>query len=130
MAGKDRKVRKIKQFSLHEANDHGLDNFYWVSKGPRGFYFNGHEVGRIAEAPQTIADAACSVGQFSGGYVEIKTNVGLEELFTILKGSPFEALYTDTTSLTINGVKIDPDSLKNVVEWYEKVTTQAIAEPD
>ena len=72
MAGKDRKVRKIKQFSLHEANDRGLDNFWWVSKGRKGFYLNGNEVGRIEEASRTIADATYSVGQFSGGYVKIE----------------------------------------------------------
>jgi hypothetical protein len=45
MVGKDRKVRKTKQFSLHEANGRSLDNFWWVSKGRKGFYLNGNEVG-------------------------------------------------------------------------------------
>ena len=87
------------------------------------------QIGRIEGAARTIANATYSVGQFSGGYVEIETNVRLDELFTILKGNPFEVLYTNTSSLTINGVEIDPDALKKVVEWYGKVATQVVDEP-
>jgi hypothetical protein len=117
MVGKERKVRKTKQFSLHEANDHGLDNFWWISKGRKGFFPHGNEVGRSEEASQTIADAASSVGQFSGGYVKIETNVSLKELFTILKGNAFEVLFNNTSSLTIKGIEIDPDALERVVDW-------------
>jgi hypothetical protein len=73
MAGKDQKVRKIKRFSLREANNDGLDNFWWISKGHSGFYLNESELGRIGEASPSLADAACYEGQFSGGYVEIET---------------------------------------------------------
>lgn len=115
------KVRKVKQFSLREANDSGLENYWWISKKRKGYYLNGNEVGQIDEPSNSIAEATYSIGGFGGDIVEIKTNVRLEELFLILHGNPFKDLFTETPKLFINDVEVDPESLGKVVEWYAKV---------
>jgi hypothetical protein len=121
MAEKARKLRKTKNFSLREANDRGLDNYWWISRKRKGYYLNGNEVGEVAGPCESIAEAASSDPEFGGDIVEIKTNVGLEELFSILNGYSFKGLFTDAPTLSVNDVEVDPKSLGKVVEWYAKV---------
>jgi hypothetical protein len=112
-----RKSRKEKYFDLEEG-----DNAWWVKKGRNGYYLYNGESGRVEDCPsKTIGEALYDAGQFSGGCVQIKTNINLEELFAILNTNPFEPLLQNTESLTINDVEIDIDSFKSVLIWYRKL---------
>jgi hypothetical protein len=111
--------RKAKYFSLHESNSSGLDAAYWIYKKKKGFYLSTGEEGQIGGPAKTIADAITwGAIQYGGEYVEIDTNVRLEELFELMNTCSFEPLLHNLSRLELNGVEIDAESFKNFVIWY------------
>jgi len=103
-----RKRRKAKYFNLGERNSSGLDNAWRVYRKKKGFYLANSEQGEFGGPSKTISDALCwDSGQYGGEYVEIDTNVTLEELFEIVHTSSFEPFLHNLYELVLNGVEID-----------------------
>jgi hypothetical protein len=122
-SGKARsKARQPKYFNLHESNSAGMDNAWRVVKKRQGFYLIGNEVGQVGPPCGTIGAALDWDGnQYSGGSVEIDTNIRLEELFEIMRQHNFEPLLDNTDSLVINGAEIDSEAFRKVVFWYATI---------
>jgi hypothetical protein len=90
-----------------------------VYKKRKGFYLWGSEVGEVGAPSRTIREALDWEGnQYGGEDVEIDMNIQLEEVFEIMNTSNFEPLLNNMSSLRINGVPIDVQSLRNFVAWY------------
>ena len=58
---------------------------------------------------------------FAGGFVEIDTNVQLEELLESTDTHAFETLMHNSDSLKINGVEIAKESILDILNWYARV---------
>ena len=114
-----RKRHEAKYFNLSESNDAGMDNAFWVYKKRKGYYLRSGEEGKLGGPCKTISEALGWDGiQYSGEYVEIDTNVQLEELFEIMNTYSFEPLLHNLYRLTLNGIEIDAQSFKNFVIWH------------
>jgi hypothetical protein len=113
---------------MRERNDSGMDNDWYVGKRKKGFYLWVSEQGDVAGPCGTIAEALSDDGRgYSGGQVEINTNISLEELFGIMDMNSFGALLYNTDTLTINDVEISMDSFKDVVVWYADIQKRSDA---
>ena len=116
-----RKRREAKYFNLHESNSGGMDNAFWVYKKRKGFYLRSGEEGELGGPCKTISEALGWDGnQYCGEYVEIDTNLRLEELFEIMNTYSFEPLLHNLSKLTLNSIEIDDQSFRNFVIWYAK----------
>lgn len=114
-----RKRREAKYFILGERNSSGLDNAWKVYRKKKGFYLWSGELGEVGGPSKTISDALrWDDGQYGGEYVEIDTNVTLEELFEIMNTYRFGPLLHNLSELVLNGVEIDAQSFKNFVIWH------------
>jgi hypothetical protein len=114
-----RKRREAKYFDLSESNNAGMDNAFWVYKKRKGYYLRSGEEGELGGPCTTIAEALSWDGrQYSGEFVEVDTNIQLEELFEIMSMYSFEPLLHNLYKLTLNGVQIDAESFKNFVTWH------------
>jgi hypothetical protein len=114
-----RKQREAKYFNLHESNSAGMDNAFWVYKKRKGYYLRSGEEGELGGPCKTISEALRWDGiQYGGEYVEIDTNVQLEELFEIMNTYSFEPLLNNLYKLTLNGIEIDAQSFRNFVIWH------------
>lgn len=79
------------------------------------------ELGWTEEKCETICEALdYGAMQYSGGTVQIETNIHLEELFQIMNTHNFDPFLGNTDSLKINGVKIDMGAFREFVSWYSK----------
>jgi hypothetical protein len=117
LAASARTRRKAKYFELHERGS----EFVWRAyKKKKGFYLWAGEEGEIAGPCKSISEALWEGGQYGGEYVDIDTNVQLEELFDVMDTNPFEPLLNNLSELTLNGVEIDAQSFKNFVIWHAK----------
>lgn len=111
--------RKFRFFELSERNDAGLDSFYWVQKKRDGFFLRMTEEEDEPCGPHATIEGALNDGgrQFGGEYVEIDTNVGLDELFDIMGSRAFEPLLQNASQLILNGAEIAVPSLRDFVSW-------------
>jgi hypothetical protein len=127
---KKNRNRKVKFFELSERNDNGLDSFYWVQKKRDGFFLRMTEEECEPCGPHATIEGALNDGarQYGGEYVEIDTNVRLEELFDIMGSQAFEPLLHNASQLILNGAEIRVQSLSDFVSWHA-VTARAPRSP-
>ena len=117
-----RKPREPKYFRMRERNSAGMDNEWYVEKRKKGFYLTVSELGQVGGPCSSIGEALSDdARQYSGGEVQIDTNISLEKLLEIMSLYSFEPLLSNTDTLTINGVEFFIDAFKDVLVWYAEV---------
>ena len=115
------KLRKPKYFELQELSSGGMNNIWRVYRKKKGYYLWVSEEGEIYGPCKTVGDALYNdAGQYGGEFVEISTNIKLEELFEIMNMHNFEPMLHNLSRLKLNGIELDVESFKNFVAWYAK----------
>lgn len=113
--------RKIKYFDLQETDSRGLDNAYWIKRTKKCYQLIGNEVGNIGTPEPTIPDALNADGnQYGGEFIEIQTNIRLDELLEAFATPAFGPLLNNFSTIVINEVEMDADQFKAAVEWYRR----------
>jgi hypothetical protein len=100
-----------------------------VYRKRKGFYLRSSEHGELGGPCKTILEAlGWGMNTYGGEYVEIDTNVQLEELFEIMSSYNFAPLLHNLSKIIINGIEIDDQSFKNFVIWYAECRKRSSAQ--
>ena len=57
---------------------------------------------------------------FGGESIKVSANVDLEELLEIMNSPAFGVVLRNLSHISINGVDLDYNSLKDFPEWYDE----------
>ena len=96
-----------------------MDNAYWVIKRKKGYQLSGNELGAIGGPESDIAASLGSDGiQYSGEYVQIQTNLSLDDLLEVFTTNAFDPLMNNLSTISINDVDIDAEQFKTAVSWF------------